>query len=177
MSRKARLLAAIMLFALPLAHADEATKRVKIDQLFLAMHMDESMKQMLKVGMSGGEQMAQSIFGTQPLSDSDQKLLDEFEAKTYTLMNETLGWSKLEPVYIDLYAAAYTEEDIDVMLAFYKTPTGQKMVATMAAQTTKSMQIVTSKMQEVQPKMQALVKEFADKVKAAHAEQSPGPPL
>ena len=133
------------------------------------------MQQMLKVGMSQGEAMAHTVFGGKPPSASDQKILDDYSSKVYALMNETLSWDKLKPAYSDLYASAYSEEDIEVMLAFYKTPTGQKMVSTMAELSTKSIQLVTARMQEVQPKLQALITELMEKVKAAHPDATPNP--
>jgi len=83
--RKLPLLALLFAFTLPFAHADEATKRAKLDQLFVAMKMNALMDQMLQAGMNQGEQMGKSLFGNKPIPPEDQKILDAWKLKVSAL--------------------------------------------------------------------------------------------
>lgn len=46
-------------------------------------------------------------------------------------MDKYMTWDKLRPEYIRMYAQAFTEPELHQMIAFYKTPTGQKTVKMM----------------------------------------------
>ncbi len=172
MLRKLPFLALILAFTLPLAHADDASKRAKLDQLFVLMKLNSLMDQMMKAGMSQGEQIGKSMFGNRPMSPDDQKILNAWELKVSALLQSTLSWKKLEPAYIDLYASTYSEEDIDGMLAFYKTPAGQHMVEKTSGLLTASQAIVMTRFKEVQPQMEALTKDLMTQLAAAHPEVS-----
>ena len=42
--------------------------------------------------------------------------------------NDTLSWDRMEPRMTDLYMRTFTEAEIREIIAFHKTPTGQKML-------------------------------------------------
>ena len=52
----------------------------------------------------------------------------KFTQKIQAVISGALSWNKLEPEYTKIYEDAYTEQQIDDILAFYKSPTGQVMV-------------------------------------------------
>ncbi len=45
---------------------------------------------------------------------------------TRAWMTEDIKWSELEPKIVDLYVRDFTEAELREVIAFYKTPTGQK---------------------------------------------------
>jgi len=155
---------------LPLAHANEATKRAKLEELFTVMKMNSLMDQMMQAGMKQGEQIGRSMFGNKPISPEDQKIFDAWKVKATALMENTLSWDRLKPQYVDLYAKTYSEEDVDGMLAFYKSPAGQHMVEKTPSLLEASQKIVMDRMQDSQPQMQALVQNLIDQLVAAHPE-------
>jgi hypothetical protein len=173
MLRKLPILALIFVLALPLAHADDASKRAKLDQLFVLMKINALMDQIMQTSMAQGEQVASTMFGGKPPSPEDRKILDAYELNLSTLLKNTLSWDKLEPSYVDLYASAFSEEDIDGMIAFYKSPAGQHMVEKSPELLTASQKIVLGRFQNVQPQMQAMTKDMMNQLMAAHPELNP----
>lgn len=59
----------------------------------------------------------------------NEKALADFQTKVEAVINNAMGWDKLRPLYIKLYMDAYTEEELDGIVTFYKSPAGQAMVS------------------------------------------------
>ena len=168
MLRKFLLFSIAFLLVLPVAHADDASKRAKLDELFKAMKLDTLMQQLLSAGIKQGEELAKTVVGDKPISADDRKILDEYEKKVSVLMADTLSWDKLKPAYLDLYSSNYSEADIDGMLAFYKSPAGQHMVEKTPELTSASQKIVIGKMQAISPELQGDLSDMVKQLKAAH---------
>ncbi|CAM3604200.1 DUF2059 domain-containing protein [Elizabethkingia occulta] len=56
------------------------------------------------------------------------------------LKKETASTKDFEELLIPIYSKYYTEKELDDIIAFYKTPTGQKVIKTMPDMTKESMQ-------------------------------------
>ena len=78
MIRKSLVLVAIFVFALPFANADEASKRVKIEEMFTVLHMDTTMKQMMDMGLAQGKHAATTMMGDHPMTPEEQKIMDDY---------------------------------------------------------------------------------------------------
>ncbi len=156
-----------LLSGLSLAHADEATKTAKIEEMFKAAKLDQLLTQSLTLAANQVKSSAfQQMFGVK-LPPEQQKTAGEFQDKVMQLVTQTMSWDALKPVYVQLYARAYTEDEIDGILAFYKSPAGQAMVSKTPQLMSEASQVVQQRMlTEMQPKMQALMKEFMDRLKA-----------
>jgi len=168
MFRKLIVIAIVFLFALPLAHADEASKRAKIEEMFTVLKMDSLMKQMMAQGVEQGKATVKSMMGDTPVSAADQKIMDDAMTKMVAVVADVLGWEKLKPAYVDLYASAYTEEEIDGILAFYKSSVGRALLAKTPELITKSGAIVNGRMQELGPRMQQVISDMQKQIQAAH---------
>ncbi len=151
-----------------LAHADEAAKTAKIEEMFKAAHLDELLSQSLAIAGNQVKSAAfQQMLGVK-LRPEQQRTAQEFQDKVMQLVMQTLSWDKLKPIYVSLYANTYTEEEIDGILAFYKSPAGQAMVSKTPQLMTEAGQVVQQRIAtEMQPKMQALMKEFAQQSQSA----------
>jgi uncharacterized protein len=172
MTRRLVALAALVLFALPIAHADETTKRAKIEEMFTVLKMDRTMKQLMNQGFAQSQLMVKTVLGGEkPISPSDQKIVDDYVSKSTSLITDTLSWDKLKPAYIDLYASAYTEDEVNGILAFYKSPVGQSVLSKSPELITRSSQMVTARLQELQPRMRELMTTFKSQIDAAHAQK------
>jgi hypothetical protein len=49
--------------------------------------------------------------------------------KLYALVATKYDWNKLEPAYEQIYVDLYTEQELDGILAFYKSPIGQALLS------------------------------------------------
>lgn len=148
------------------ARADEASKEAKVKELFAAMHMNHVLDPMLKSIQQEMEQMVESPAGMQQMTPAQKKLTQDYLAQSMAVVNHDLGWTALEPEYVKLYANTYSESEIDGILAFYKSPAGQAMLAKSPQLTQGAMQIVHSKMGAFQPKIQALQQQYVKQMKA-----------
>ena len=96
-----------------------------------------------------------------------QKDIDQQRAEMVTMMKELLDWTKLEPMYVRIYQKTFSQQEIDGMIAFYKTPAGQAVLSKMPA----AMQNTIDEMQQLMgPVMQKMQKMQQDVVAGMKAE-------
>ncbi len=128
-------------------------------------------------GMMKG-MIAQAANG-QEVTPAQQAAIDKFQAGVVDIMRAELTWEKLEPMYLRIYRESLSQEEVDGMLAFYKTPAGQATIKKIPVIMQKSMAEMPAKMNSMMQKMQALTQEFAAEMQAAEtaptAEATPEP--
>jgi len=107
------LLAALLALGARPAAAQEPLRHELALQLLEAMRMPEQIQASLATVAATQARMNPDLPG---LGD----LLREFLARYVT-------WDALKDEYAELYAGAFTEEELREMVAFYRTPTGQKL--------------------------------------------------
>lgn len=93
------------------------------------------------------------------VDEEKQKALDKFREKMIAIQKEELSWEKMEPMLINIYASSLTQEDVDGITAFYKSPAGKAYV-----------QKIPAIMQQTMTQMQAKLKPMAEKIKQAQKE-------
>ncbi|HEV2577828.1 MAG TPA: DUF2059 domain-containing protein [Acidobacteriaceae bacterium] len=155
------------------ARADEASKRAKAEELFTLLHMDQLMDQLTKSVMQQVQTMTQSMPGADQATPEQKKLVADFQQRVLDLVNKRLGWKALEPDFINLYATTYTEEDLDGIIAFYKSPVGQKMLEKTPELMTKSTELTQQRMREVQPEFNQMIQDFMKQMAATTAKPTP----
>ena len=149
------------------AHADLASRRAKAQEMLLLLHMDRLMDQLMSGTMNQMSTMTKSL-GSGNLKPEDQARLDDFQKRVFQLISSQVGWKALEPDYVELYANNFTDDQLDAILAFYKSPAGVALIDKLPTLTTEGMQIAQSKMTALQPQLKQMLDDFA-KSAAAHA--------
>ncbi len=109
-----------------------------------------SIEQMMRQGMQ------QAVKG-KTLSSEQQRILDTVPAKFVAVMREELNWGKMKPMFVQLYRDTFEQEEIDGLLAFYRSPVGQTFVNKMPLLMQKAMALGQSQMQAVVPKMKTAI--------------------
>lgn len=99
--------------------------------------------------------------------DKLQKDIDKRQAEVVGLMKELLDWKKLEPMYVRIYQKSFSQEEVDGMIAFYKTPAGQAVIGKMPAVMQNTMDEMQQMMTPVMQKMQRMQQDVAAEMKAA----------
>lgn len=162
---------AVLLIALTVgcccARADEASKRAKAEQLFVLLHMDTMMDQLMSGVKKQVQQITESMPGADQATPEQKKQIVDFQQRVMDTVNQKIGWKALEPDFINLYAGTYTEEELDGIIAFYKSPVGQKMMEKTPELMTKSTQIAQQKMSELQPVLNQMVQDFMKQMAAS----------
>ena len=96
-----------------------------------------------------------------------EKELAVFQDKVAAVIAEVFAWEKLKPAYVKLYAEEFSDEELDGIIAFYKSPSGQAMVSKTPSLMTKATTVVQARMAEAQPQLQKLMREFSEQSKPA----------
>ena len=154
-------LACLLLCTALAAHADDASKLAKVEEYFKLAKLDRLAAQTMSMAAS---QINSSIMGNMmgvTFTADQKKQIDAVQAQVMQLLQKSLGWDALEPEYAKIYAAAYTEEELDGLLAFYRSPAGQAMVAKTPALMSQANTIVQAHMSTVMPQLQQILKESA----------------
>jgi len=101
-----------------------------------------------------------------------QGLSPEMKAKQQEAMKATMGegfmsWSSIRPMFVEIYASTFTAEELQGMIAFFKTPIGQKWIEKQPEVQSKSMQKMQELVMQAQPKiMETLMKIYQNKAPA-----------
>jgi hypothetical protein len=109
--------------------------------------------------------IAQATQG-QTIPPKVQKQIDQQRSEMMAMMKDLLAWEKLEPLYVRVYQKTFTQQELDGMLAFYKTPVGGAMIAKMPAVMQNTMEEMQSMMGPVMEKMQRMQKDVVAQMKA-----------
>jgi hypothetical protein len=137
------------------------------------LHTDKMIGQVADNIRKQVAQAAETVTGANPTPEAKTKL-DDFEHKVSGMIDTELSWKALQPEFVNIYAKTFTEQELDGILAFYKSPAGQAFL-------TKSPSIGPQVSQITQPRLQALqtqVKQAFEEFRQsqAPATSSPAPP-
>jgi hypothetical protein len=111
------------------------------------------------------ESIAQATRG-QTIPPKVQKDIDQRRAEMVASMKELLDWTKLEPMHVRIYQKTFTQQEVDGMIAFYKTPAGQAVMSKMPAAMQNTMDEMQQLMGPVMQKMQRTQQDVAAEMKA-----------
>ncbi|MCW5963812.1 MAG: DUF2059 domain-containing protein [Bryobacterales bacterium] len=151
------------------AWADEATKLAKTEELFKLMRMDQMLSQMMDVVMKQTQASTmQRLMGVN-LPEHLTAEVEQFQREVGAALDRHIGWDALKEEYGKLYAGAFSEEEIDAIVAFYRSPAGQALVAKQPQLMEESSVIVQRKMEQAAPEVQALMAAWTEKLKAKMA--------
>jgi hypothetical protein len=148
-------------------HADDATKQAKVRELFALLHVERISDQIKTNVLNQTAGIPKQLFAGADMTPENKAKFDAFQQKVVQTVDARLGWKVLEPEYIKLYSDAYTEDELNGIVAFYKTPAGAAMIAKSPELSAKSLEIVRSKMADVQPQLKTLLEDFVKDVKPA----------
>ena len=150
------------LICLPvLAHADDASKHAKVEQMLTVTKIDTISQQMLSNVPAQVRTMASRQVKVQAASSPEQKkIVSDYLDQLQTIAKDGAKWDLVHPKIVDLYMATFTEPELDGILAFYKTPAGQALVAKTPEISGKTVQILQGSLSGLEPQFQAATKAF-----------------
>jgi hypothetical protein len=145
-----------------------ATKE-DVQRYLQIMHSKEMMAKMADAMAKPMHQMAHEQY----LKDKD-KLPPDFEARMNKMMDvmfKSMPWDEMLDATIPVYQKHFTKGDVDALVAFYSTPTGQKLIKELPEITAESMQnmmpllrkSMDSMNQRLQEEIVAMEKEYSQK--------------
>jgi hypothetical protein len=166
----------VLIASAHVVRADDASKKAKVEELITVMHMDRLTEQVLASIKNNVEAMSKANPGGQPLTADQQKALSEFEDKSLKLVGDAMSWDSMKGEFVNLYVQTFSEEEIDGMVAFYKTPAGQAVLTKMPQLTNASMKLAQQRIQALQPQLQVLQDQLMAKMEAGSGVSTPAAP-
>jgi hypothetical protein len=158
MNRLSVLFALVLCFPL-VAHADEASRRAKAAELITILHADHQVAQLIDNLLQQTATITRQRSGG-TLTPETQAALIAFQKKLVAAAEPEIGWTAIKPQYVKLYADTFTDEDLDGILAFYKSPSGQALIEKMPPLSRETTQLLQSKVTILQPQLKQMFEEF-----------------
>jgi uncharacterized protein len=133
------------LFVGSVASAQQLTKRDKVERILTLTRVSgDAITAQIKNMMTAAMPSA--------MPPEQKARMQEANQKIETLMKTVA--EKMRPLYVDLYAETFTDQEIDGMLAFYESTAGKAMID-------KQPLIMSKVMAALMPEIQRLAKEAA----------------
>jgi hypothetical protein len=133
--------------------------------------MDSVWAQMDGIMKSSMQQVAKG----KPLSADEQAIMDKQQTKMIAIMKDELSWDNLKDGMIQVYRETFTQEEIDGIIAFYKSPAGQALIDKQPALMKNTMALMQQRMGPMMQKIQAMTEETARELRAAKANEAGTP--
>ena len=154
-------------FVLPVCFAADSTaSETSIRQLLEVMHV-KALLDSMSTQMDGLMKNAMTqVTQGQQVTPEIQKEIEQLQGDVKAQMKSVLDWNKLEPMYVRIYQKSFNQQEIDGMLAFYKTPTGQSVLNKMPLVLQNTMAEVQQMLQPTMLQFQQKEREIAAKIQA-----------
>jgi len=141
---------------------DAPPTREDILKLFDVMHIREQMKQVMNQVTKQMKSMAHD-----QIKKRNPEVTDEEIAKLDRMSGELLKDMPIDGMLDDMvpvYQKHLTKSDVDAMVGFYSSPTGQKILGEMPAMTAEGMQAM-------QPRLRKIMDETTEKIEKMASEE------
>jgi uncharacterized protein len=139
-----------------------------IKELLQVMKVSATLDSMMSQIDSLMKSSVQAALQDRSMTKDEQKMMDTMMQKVSAKVKELLTYEKLEPVYIRIYQNSLNQAEVDGMIAFYKTPSGQAVINKLPL-------ITKTSMEEVQKMMVPMMQEIQKEVAKTMNELEPKP--
>jgi hypothetical protein len=168
----------LLFFALCLpisARADDASRRAKAEEILTLLHMDRMATQLVGNLLQQTTDITSRKSGG-AMTPATQAALADFQKKLVAFIEPLIGWKAIGPEYVKQYADTFTDEELDAMLAYYKSPAGTAFLTKMPGIDKQVNETVHAKIVALQPQVNQMLTEF-EKTVAPPAAPASTPPL
>ena len=149
----------------PAARADDASHRAKAEEMLRLTKTDSGLHDQLTNLQTRITELAKQQFNLPAPTAEQTALMTEYRGKIQQITAEEVGYEQLRPMIVTLYAASFTDAELDAIITFYKSPAGQTLVSKMPDVAGKTTSTVQDRIKELQPKLAAMTQSYAEKLK------------
>ena len=146
-----------LLWCAPPLRADEASKSAKAEELLQLTQSDQMMK-MMEPMMKGMTAQMDKV-----MPAGQRAKAGEMQGKIMALVGERL--SRAKPAFAKIYTETYTEEELDGILAFYKSPAGRALLQKMPEVMQRLVPLMVQMMGDLQPEIKTMMEGMKEKSK------------
>jgi hypothetical protein len=163
----------LLVLCLPLAaRADDVSHRAKAAQMVELLHTERMVEQNTAAILKQVSDVAEQEMGANP-TPQNKTQLTAFENKASQLIDAQVGWKTLQPGIVDLYAQTFSEQELDAIIAFYKTPAGVALLDKMPSINDQIVQLAHSKLAILQPQIRQALDDFQKSLAPAPSATTP----
>ncbi|MCQ4266254.1 DUF2059 domain-containing protein [Pseudomonas stutzeri] len=106
------------------------------------------------------QQMFAQRFAETQAPENKKALLERYQAKANTALDQAIGWKKLEPELVSIYTSQFTERELAELIEFYESPLGKKMLDKLPELNARSAQLTQKKLETAVPEVNKLLAEM-----------------
>lgn len=161
---------AVLLLSLSLVHgAETRPSEASIKELLevtqarklidgMMPQLEGMMKQAMREGRAGRD-----------LSDTDEKAMEKVQAVVIDSIRSEMSWDQWEPIYLKIYRDSFSQEEINGLLTFYKSPAGVALIKKMPVVMQSTMTEVQKRIKPMTERMRKKMDEALDEIAAEKA--------
>ncbi len=135
-------------------------------QVMDAEHLVAGLKEQVNAMVSAS--MQQALRGKK-LTPDVQAVIGRMQTKMLATADQMLSWDVLKPIYLRTYRESFTQDEIDSIIAFYKTPGGQALIKKMPMVMKNALDEILAMIAPMQQKFQQIQREALDELNALPA--------
>lgn len=174
MNRIALLL--VLALCIPVAaRADEASHRAKAEEMMILLHTEKQVQQVEDNISKSIADAADKATGPDATPDAKAKA-DDFKKQALQLVDAQVSWKAMKSQFADAYAKNFTEEQLDAILAFYKSPAGIALLTNMQDVNKQISDVGQSHVQALQQQLQQMYAELKKSLAPPPPTLGPVPP-
>ena len=161
--------ASIVLFYLLLALNTKVIAAVPSDDSINELMIITNSKEMLSDNIAESNKimdgMIQKRLKGRQVNQAEQEVIDNTKRKMLLLFDTVLKWEVIEPNIRKIYKESFSQEEIDAMIVFYKSPSGQALIKKMPLVMQNTMTFMETAMESLIPQIKQIEKEFTAEMK------------
>lgn len=138
-----------------------------IESLLATMKVERLVKNLPATMEPAMRQMMANFLKGKTVTAEQRRALDNMTEKMLVLLREETDWKVMRPMYVQLYKEVFTQEEVDGMIAFYKTPAGAATIEKMPLVMQRSMVMMQERMAPMMQKMEAAMRQAIAESKGA----------
>ena len=149
------------------SYADEISQRKLAEEVLTLTDVSKKTENVLS--MVKQMQLNQLSKMNLPAEASEQ--MKSMQTQMADLVANEFRWEKLKEDYITVYATTFTEQELQGLLNFYRSPAGSAFLKKTPELTKQVMTVAQKQVNELTPKIQELMQRMMEQIKATQKEK------
>ncbi|HEY3747440.1 MAG TPA: DUF2059 domain-containing protein [Gemmatimonadaceae bacterium] len=139
----------------------QPANEASIKKLLEVSHAHELMDNVMGQMETTLDTVHQQVTSGHAASPEVERIYNNARHEVTAAVRDSLTWDKVEPMYIRVYQKSFTQQEVEGMITFYQTPTGQavikKLPLVMQDSMNETMQLMAPVIQRIQRMQQDMV--------------------
>ena len=143
----------------------ETPSSASIEQLINITDSKQQYEQELQYSEQSYNDMMQQLIDSQKnyLAKKDQEKFKTLQKEMLALMMKESQWEHIKPTMIQIFQEVYTQEEVNSMIEYYKTPIGRSILKKMPLVTEKNNAFLQQQMEKFMPQFIEQLQQFRSK--------------